>query len=139
MDPGPSIDEPLDAHRVRLLALREQLATLVGSVERGTGALGFGPTVVVPEDEPPPESIVLRRATPVSAQRIAAARAALARQRSGDPDPLVAPPRAPLTARVRAKVPSRSDIDPVVVCWSINVVCWLVVVAVAMLWGLGFN
>lgn len=165
--PGPSIvpkadflpqaDEPLHAYRARLRAMHDHLSTLIDAVERG---LDRPVLISVPEADPAPETIIVRRAigacapSPVlalappapsatarsfnTAERLATARLALERQLHPDEDPFAAPPglHDRLTV-LRERIPSRSDVDPVVVCWTINVACWLLIVAVAMVWGLG--
>jgi hypothetical protein len=139
----PQEGEPLHAYRARLWAMHDHLSTLIDAVERG--AMTSSPPPSPPSPPPPLEvpdveghlgAIVVRRVVPAhSAERIATARHALARQLRPDDDPFAAPPG--LRERLGTRIPARADVDPVVVCWAINVVCWLLVVAVAMIWGLG--
>jgi hypothetical protein len=134
----PQEGEPLHAYRARLWAMHDHLSTLIDAVERGSGDPPAPPLVVVPDVEGHLDGMVVQRlVSSRTAERIAIARSALERQANPDADPFAA--RAGLTERLRARVPSRTDVDPVHVCWAINVVCWLVVVGVAMIWGLGSN
>jgi hypothetical protein len=126
----PQADEPLHVYRARLRAMHDHLSTLIDAIERG----GDRPVLIsVPKADPAPTARSFN-----TAERLATARLALERQLHPDEDPFAAPPglHDRLTV-LRERIPSRSDVDPVVVCWAINVACWLLVVAVAMVWGLG--
>jgi hypothetical protein len=129
--PLPQEGESLHAYRARLWALHDHLSTLIDAVERGSGdqpvpAPAAAPTPVA-ADSPPGHT----------AERIALARHALERQAQRQADPFAA--RESATARRRARVPSLGQVDPVHVCWAINVVCWLLISGVALIWGLGSN
>jgi hypothetical protein len=128
----PHEGEAPHAYRARLWALHDQLASLIDAAERAGG----DPSALVAV--PDVEGHLAGAGPSRTADRIAVARHALERQANPATDPFAA--RAGMTSRIRARVPtSRPDVDPVVVCWAINVVCWLLISGVALIWGLGSN